>query len=207
MHWSGAVRRLRYPRRVNGERYQEIEVKLAVPSVSAMRATLAEAGFVEFVPRSLEENRIYDWPDGALRERGELIRLREYAGHRILTYKGPATVDRHKQREEIEVDVAETQAVAIILGKLGLEPRFRYEKFRSEWKQSGEPGVAMLDETPIGVYLELEGPGEWIDRAAAALGFSEADYINLSYARLFSAHCAESGQAAGDMVFDRSGTE
>ncbi len=178
-------------------------MKLAVADVTAIRGTLAEAGFVEFVPRGLEENQLYDWPDGALRERGELIRLREYSGQRILTFKGPATVDRHKQREEIEVEVAETQAVAIILGKLGLKPRFRYEKFRSEWKQDGEPGVAMLDETPIGVYLELEGPGEWIDRAAAALGFSEADYINLSYARLHAAHCAELGEAAGDMVFDR----
>jgi len=187
---------------VHAEQYQEIEIKLAVPDVVAMRAALAGAGFVEFVPRSLEENRLYDWPDGAMRERGELIRLREYAGHRILTYKGPAIIDRHKQREEIEVDVAETGAVATILGKLGLEPRFRYEKFRSEWKQDGEPGVAMLDETPIGVYLELEGPGEWIDRAAAALGFTEADYVNLSYARLFADHCAQLGQTAGDMVFD-----
>jgi adenylate cyclase class 2 len=187
---------------VPGEQYQEIEVKLAVPNVEAMRAKLAEAGFTEFVPRSLEQNRIYDWPDGALRERGELIRLREYAGQRILTYKGPATVDRHKQREEIEVGVAETGAVAIILGKLGLEPRFRYEKFRSEWKQPGEPGTAMLDETPIGAYLELEGPGEWIDRAAIALGYTEADYVNLSYARLFAGHCAERGEDAGDMVFE-----
>lgn len=186
---------------MHGERYQEIEVKLAVKDLAAMRAALAGAGFVESVPRSLEQNRIYDWPDGSLRERGELIRLREYAGQQILTYKGPATVDRHKQREEIEVGVAETSAVAAILDKLGLEPRFRYEKFRSEWKQPAEPGVAMLDETPIGAYLELEGPGEWIDRAALALGYSEADYVNLSYARLFASHCAERGETAGDMVF------
>lgn len=189
---------------MHADRYQEIEVKLAVPDVPAMRATLAAAGFVEFVPRSLEQNRIYDYPDGALRQRGELIRLREYAGHRILTYKGPATVDRHKQREEIEVDVADTAILAIILGKLGLEPRFRYEKFRSEWKHHAEPGTAMLDETPIGAFLELEGPGEWIDRAALALGFTEADYLNLSYARLFADHCTKRGKTAGDMLFPPS---
>ncbi|MCX6588153.1 MAG: class IV adenylate cyclase [Acidobacteria bacterium] len=189
---------------MHADRYQEIEVKLAVPDVPAMRATLAAAGFVEFAPRSLEQNRIYDYPDGALRQRGELIRLREYAGHRILTYKGPATVDRHKQREEIEVDVADTAILAIILGKLGLEPRFRYEKFRSEWQQPHQPGVAMLDETPIGAFLELEGPGEWIDRAALALGFTEADYLNLSYARLFADHCTKRGKTAGDMLFPPS---
>jgi adenylate cyclase class 2 len=175
---------------VTASSYQEIEVKLAVANVPAMRATLAVAGFVESVPRSLEQNRIYDWPDGSLRQRGELIRLREYAGHRILTYKGPATVDRHKQREEIEVDIADTAILAIILGKLGLEPRFRYEKFRSEWKHHAEPGTAMLDETPIGAFLELD--------------FTEADYLNLSYARLYTNHCASLGQTAGDMVFPPS---
>lgn len=199
---NGAARRLRYPKQVNGEQYQEIEVKLAVDNLAAMRAALAAAGFFEFVPRGLEQNRIYDWPDGTLYGRGELIRLREYAGQQILTYKGPATIDRHKTREEIEVGVAETSAVATILGKLGLQPKFRYEKFRSEWKQSGEPGVAMLDETPIGAFLELEGPGDWIDRAARALGFTEADYVNLSYARLFADHCAKQGRTAGDMTFE-----
>jgi hypothetical protein len=35
----------------------------------------------------------------------------------------------------------------------------------------------MLDETPAGVFLELEGPSRWIDRTARRLGFAESDYL------------------------------
>ncbi len=56
----------------------------------------------------------------------------------------------------------------------------------------------MLDETPVGVFLELEGPPEWIDRTAGTLGFSEGDYITLSYLEL---HRRVTGGETGDMVF------
>ena len=54
----------------------------------------------------------------------------------------------------------------------------------------------MIDETPIGTYLEIEGPVDVIHEAARALGRGPADYIGDSYAALFLA----SG-GIGDMVF------
>ncbi len=184
------------------DQHQEIEIKLRVADCNAMRASLEGLGFVEIVRRGLEQNRIYDTADGGLRAKGELIRLRAFAGQNVLTYKGRATVGKHKEREEIEVVVETSEAMAAILGRLGLEPRFRYEKYRSEWQRPGGEGIVMLDETPIGTFVELEGTGDWIDRTAVELGYSEEDYLNLSYARLFAARCAEQGRAAGDMVFE-----
>ncbi|MCX6602682.1 MAG: class IV adenylate cyclase [Acidobacteria bacterium] len=184
------------------DQHQEIEIKLQVGDEAAMRASLVGLGFVEIVPRGLEQNRIYDTADGVLRARGELIRLREFDGKNVLTYKGRATVGKHKEREEIEVVLGATEAMATILGRLGLEPRFRYEKYRSEWQRPGDDGIVMLDETPIGTFVELEGTGDWIDRTAVDLGYNEQDYLNLSYARLFAARCLAEGRAAGDMVFD-----
>jgi adenylate cyclase, class 2 len=188
---------------VQGERHQEIEIKLQVADVDRMRQKLRGLGFALIVERGLEQNRIYDTPQGELRQKGELIRLREFDGRSVLTYKGPATVGRHKEREEIEVAVGTTESMALILARLGLEPRFRYEKYRSEWQQAGQEGIAMLDETPVGDYLELEGPGDWIDRTAEQLGYHTEEYVNLSYARLFAAQCAAAGLPEGDMVFPR----
>ena len=184
------------------DQHQEIEIKLRVADGEAMRMLLGELGFVEIVQRGLEQNRIYDTVEGSLRARGELIRLRQFDGKNVLTYKGKATVGKHKEREEIEVVVGATESMATILGRLGLEPRFRYEKYRSEWQRPGGEGIVMLDETPIGTFVELEGTGDWIDRTALELGYSDGDYLNLSYARLFAARCLEEGRAAGDMVFE-----
>ena len=60
-----------------------------------------------------------------------------------------------------------------------------------------------LDETPIGVFLELEGPAKWIDSTAKELGFSYADYITASYGVLFAEWCKEYELSTRDMVFKK----
>ena len=69
------------------------------------------------------------------------------------------------------------------------------------YERPGESGMATLDETPMGVYMELEGSPRWVDRSARRLGFSPADYIKSSYGRLWSEHRAARGEQMGDMVF------
>ena len=76
---------------------------------------------------------------------------------------------------------------------------FRYEKWRAEWSD-GE-GHCVIDETPVGNYAELEGKPDWIDRVAKKLGLHPADYITLSYGRLFEQWCQEHGSRATDMTF------
>ena len=106
---------------------------------------------------------------------------------------------RHKHRIETETEVADGDALAQVFLSLGLVPAFRYEKWRAEWTD-GE-GHCVVDETPIGNYAELEGPAEWIDRAAARLGVDPAQYITLSYGRLFELWREQHGSAAQDLTF------
>jgi adenylate cyclase class 2 len=61
----------------------------------------------------------------------------------------------------------------------------------------------MLDETPIGWYMELEGAPRWIDRTARELGFSEDDYITASYGALYQQWSPSRGVKPADMVFRR----
>ena len=75
---------------------------------------------------------------------------------------------------------------------------------RTEYRQPGHLGIATLDETPVGVYLELEGTPNWIDRAARKLGFAEEDYITASYARLWLDWCECRGVKPADMLFKNS---
>jgi adenylate cyclase class 2 len=88
-----------------------------------------------------------------------------------------------------------------ILSQLGYEPTFRYEKYRTEFKNREGGGSIVFDETPIGFYLELEGPAEWIDKTAAKLGFSTADYELKSYGALYRDYCAEHSLEPTAMVF------
>ena len=58
-----------------------------------------------------------------------------------------------------------------------------------------------LDETPVGTFLELEGPGEAIDRAAKELGYGVKDYVLKNYLVLYVEDCRKRGVEAGNMLF------
>lgn len=182
----------------------ETEVKFRVADAEELSRRLGAAGFHCDTPRSFESNTLYDTSDRKMRLRTEILRIRSYAGKTVLTHKrlpeaGPGE-DRHKHRIETETEVADGAALAEVFRSLGLVPAFRYEKWRSEWSD-GE-GHCVLDETPIGIFAELEGAADWIDRAAARLGVSAGDYITLSYGRLFEQWKAEHQSPANDLTFE-----
>jgi adenylate cyclase, class 2 len=180
---------------------EETEVKLRVPEERSAFERIRAAGFQVSVPREFEANILYDTEDRALLRQGMLLRLRQAGEREVITWKGRMVPGPHKSRPELETTVGSLRTVAQILGELGYQPTFRYEKFRTEFRAAEGEGVVVLDETPIGTYLELEGPGEWIDETAAKLGFSRTDYVLDSYGTLYRNYCAERGLQPKDMTF------
>lgn len=118
------------------------------------------------------------------------------------TFKSPEMPGRHKRRGEREFSASDFDACVAIFASLGYRERFRYEKYRTEYRRGDEPGHVTIDETPIGVFMELEGPPRWIDRTAKELGFRAADYVMESYARLYEAWCEAHGMPVKDMRFE-----
>jgi len=84
---------------------------------------------------------------------------------------------------------------------MGLEVRFRYEKYRASFRLS--EAEVCCDETPIGAFLEIEGSPEEIARIAERLSLDMKDAMGLSYPRLYQLHRAESPGASEFMVFAR----
>jgi adenylate cyclase class 2 len=187
----------------------ETEIKLRLPRGAELaRALLAQHGFRVAIPRQLEINQLFDLAAGELRQSGRMLRLRSTGGRWILTYKGPVDKilegeNRHKSREEIESEVSNGPTFEQILAALGYQSSFAYEKFRTTFQADGENGIVTLDETPIGDFLELEGPGYWIDQTASLLGFAPRDYITSSYAALYAEHRTSDGTVPRDMKFHR----
>ncbi len=185
----------------------ETEIKFRVNDLPALARRLEAAGFRLQTPRNFESNILYDTPDRRMRARTEILRIRSYAGRWTLTHKrlpnsglGPDQSDvRHKHRIETETGVADGNALAEAFLSLGLVAAFRYEKWRTEW--SDGQGHCVLDETPIGDYAELEGSAEWIDRAAEHLGVDPAEYLTLSYGRLFELWREQHHCTAEDLTF------
>lgn len=180
----------------------ETEIKIRVQDHDSARSMLERHGYQLLHPRVFESNTLYDTLDFAVRRRGEIVRIRQIGERSILTFKSAATQSRHKQREELETTVGDAAILGQIFERLHLHPAFRYEKYRSEFHRPPASGVVTLDETPIGVFIELEGDSDWIDASAGEMGFSEADYILKSYGALYIAYCRDNGITPGHMVFD-----
>jgi adenylate cyclase class 2 len=134
----------------------------------------------------------------------------------VLTYKGPSPLPRtgmktakrskfrgkFKIKDEREVSVTRAAEMAGILRALGLLPMFRYEKFRTTYALPDVRGLKVeLDETPVGIYVELEGPIAGINRGARLLGYHRTDYMKDSYGSLYVADCRRRGCKPGDMLF------
>ncbi len=202
--------------REGGSIPKEIEVKLRMRDAAPARKMLAKIGAKPALHAAGKDGRIhelnilFDTPQGGFARHGQLLRLRvespaarggKAASRAILTYKGPAegpAKSHFKVREEYEVVVADEQAMHRILESLGLRGWFRYEKFRTAFSLPGTSKWAAglqldLDETPVGTFLELEGPPAAIDRAAKELGFTASDYITKDYLFLHIEQCRKGG--------------
>jgi adenylate cyclase, class 2 len=196
----------------------EIEVKLRITNLPDMLKRLESIG-AESHGRVLERNSLFDTPDSDFRRAGRLIRVRietpapahqQAAGRRnaVLTAKAPPSSthrrgstnrsSRYKERAESELALHHPDSFVRKLHALGLHPSFRYEKFRTSFRLRDLH--LDLDETPVGVILELEGQPKAIDRAAKALGFSPADYIRSTYWDLYAADCRRRGVTPKNML-------
>ncbi|MGA7411152.1 MAG: class IV adenylate cyclase [Bryobacteraceae bacterium] len=179
----------------------ETEVKIRITDLAGTCRRIEALGFQISQPREFESNTLYDTPTRSLFASGTLLRLRESGGRYVITWKGRYQAGPHKTRPELETTLGSLETMARIFGHLGYEPVFRYEKYRREYRLAGQPGVITADETPIGSFLELEGPGTWIDETAQQLGLRPADYVLESYARLYFKDCEQRGVTPTNMVF------
>ena len=180
----------------------ETEIKLRLVDAAAFRSLLIEHDWKPD-PQVFERNTVFDTPTGELLGSGRLLRIRQIDDRAIVTVKLPAVSNGpHKVREEHQFETnGVEQARQVFLG-LGYEPSWIYEKRRTTFRKDGEEGIIEVDETPIGDYTEMEGDAGWIDRTAAALGFSEADYLVDTYRTLFEAWLARTGSNVTHMTFD-----
>jgi adenylate cyclase, class 2 len=178
----------------------EREIKLRFSSADEAREAIVACGATPLLGRRLQEDALLDSDDEELRRRRCVLRVRMENGKSRLTFKGPVQPALVKVREELETVVGDGDMLLRVLQELGLHVWFRYEKYREEFAH--EDVIVAVDETPVGVFVEIEGSEPGIAAMAEALGRCEADYILDSYRGLFLRHRDEFGISGQDMVFD-----
>ena len=181
--------------------HRETEIKLKLDaSIPRTAARLRSLGATLHRRRHFEDNFILEDSGGELRRAGSLLRVRLTPALAFLTFKGPRRiVAGTKEREEIEVEVPDGPHLLKILVRSGMKCAFHYQKYRTTYRHGSV--LITLDETPIGSYMELEGPRGGIARLARRLGFGRKDFITETYYGLFISYRRTHHIKSRNMVF------
>lgn len=178
----------------------EREIKLRFDDVDLAKSAVLRAGATPLRGRRLQEDWLLDSDGEELRRRRCVLRVRVDSGRSFITFKGPSQPSSMKVREELETLVADGDVLLQVLAALGFHVWFRYQKYREEFAL--DDCIIAIDETPVGVFVEIEGGDRGIIDMAEALGRGTSDFVVDSYRRLYVLDCAARGVPPTDMLFD-----
>jgi len=158
----------------NAERHSSVETEAkwrlsGHEEVDRVRSALGQLGAV-LRGTDRELNQLFDRSSAPFRFSDQLLRIREIEGTpgARVTVKGPATrSDNLKVREELEVIVDDPDTLRTMFDRLGFTLDLEYRKLREAWELDG--AEIALDELAFGLFCEIEGPVDQIQRIAAAI--------------------------------------
>lgn len=163
----------------------EIEAKFYISHLDRISARLQELQARLIQPRVFETNLRFELPDGGLRAKGQVLRLRRDTETRLTFKSSSHEQDGVLARREIEFVVDDFEKARQFLEALGYQEIIIYEKYRRTFEL--DDALVMLDELPYGNFLEIEGRGvEQIQAVAAKLDLHWNTAIRTSYTALFA---------------------
>jgi predicted adenylyl cyclase CyaB len=158
----------------------ELELKAVVTDPEALVGRLRSFGArEEFVGRLID--RRFDYADGSLFARDEVVRVREYRGadgesQTSLEWKGPESHDAgYKQREEIGVQTGDVETTVAILRRLGLRQVRTIERDIRQYRLDGAI-VRMEHYQQMDDLVEVEGEAPDIERAISQMGIAREEF-------------------------------
>jgi adenylate cyclase class 2 len=166
----------------------EVKIRITQEDLEGVRARLTQLGANCLSPRGEEKNTLFDFPDRNLETTGCAVRLRTYGETTTLTFKGEIQEDpRFKKRQELETHVDDPEAMIKVLEGLGMHICFEYSKIREVYALSvdQEQAEICLDETPVGTFVEIEGPEDAIEALASQLGWTPDSFIRRNYVEMY----------------------
>ncbi|ADZ10291.1 adenylyl cyclase CyaB [Methanobacterium lacus] len=136
----------------------EVEVKAKVKNFSDIKEKLIEMG-AQKIKDEYQSDTYFNAHDRDFGVTDEALRIREIpenSGKRfILTYKGAKMDDLSKTRQEVEVDITDSENMALILINLGFKKAAVVTKDRSIYHL--DEFIITLDTVHgAGIYVEIE---------------------------------------------------
>jgi adenylate cyclase class IV len=190
----------------------EIELKAVVDDVMLRRSVVERAGGMLQMQGRLEDRR-YDMPDGALKLRDHVLRVRVFrsgtTSRASLEWKGPAqTGDGYRLREEIGTAIDDASAVMAIVERLGFVVTRAVDRDIAQYTLFG--ATVRFESYPrMDDLVEVEGSPDAIEQAVTAMGLPREAFNAESLPEFVARYEQRTGARAAicdaDLVSGRGG--
>lgn len=177
----------------------ELELKSVVTDLDAARQRLTRAG-ARLVYAGRLEDRRYDTEYRSLQMRDHVLRVRTYRGddgaRATIDWKGPTRYQgSYKAREELNASVADADALAQILDRLGYRVTMAID--REIWQYELGAATVRFERYPrMDDLVEVEGAPDAIEHAIATLALPRADFTSERLPDFVARYEARAGHAA-----------
>lgn len=177
----------------------EIEVKFYLSSPDSIRDQLSSLG-ATCLGQFFETNICFENKEKTFKRKDILLRLRKDNKARLTFKSPPDDLDKDfKIYRELEVEVDDFETCRAILENLGFHPEQIYEKWRETFTLDNTK--FLIDTTPCGVFLEIEGGKPMIPAMANRLELKWAERILLNYLEIFEFVRRKENLTFDDMTF------
>ncbi|MBN1841221.1 MAG: class IV adenylate cyclase [Deltaproteobacteria bacterium] len=178
----------------------EIEVKFYLHDVNSVRERVLSMG-AAFSGRFFETNICFEDAAKSFKNQDILLRLRKDDKARLTFKSPPDHPDRDfKIYRELEIEVDDFDTCRAVLEGIGFHPEQTYEKWRETFILADTK--LLIDTTPYGVFLEIEGQKSDILDITNRLDLKWEERILLNYLEIFEIIRREEALSFSDMTFD-----
>jgi len=181
---------------------KEIEVKFKIEDIDKLHLDLEEAGY-HLVDKVYQKTYSLWDKFRYLSRKGIFIRTRQDGDKHTFTVK---TRDlnlksEYAERNEYNVEVEDAGKVAEMLKIIGFDDMRVLEKYRETWE--GFDVDVVIDYTPIGDFMEIEGEKEEIDAFIERFNLNGLPRITMAYWDVYREDCKAKGiDEKNDLVFE-----
>lgn len=176
---------------------REIEVKFKIDKFDKIRKILKQKK-AKFLGKAFERTIRFDTLKKDLEKKDCFLRVRT-GFENVITFKRKIKNKDFKEREEIELEIADPEKMKIILGKLGFFEIGTMEKYREKWIFKNTE--ISIDKLPFGNFIEIEGDKSSIKKVAEDLNLDFKERITKVYWRLWKESCGKKRIKSENIVF------
>lgn len=175
---------------------KDVQVKIKLSDFQRTKKFLISKGAI-FLGSWKEKTIRFDTEEQILKKNGKFLRIK-IGNQNVVTLKETENNEKNKFFESTnrQFEIDDVESFCYILKRIGFSKNYIMEKYRLAWMYKGIEFY--IDELPFGVFMELKGEKQEINKMLKLLNVKSEDLIKSTYWEIY----ADINHKVENIIFD-----